>query len=66
MEWLEENRTLVIDIPVRVSLFVAGVVFLHSLGADSAVAIGGLVGLALKGSLKKPATSSKPKRSRNR
>ena len=45
MEWLEANRTLVIDVPIKLGLFGAGVAFLHSIGADSATAIGSLAWL---------------------
>ena len=48
MECLEANRTLVSEIPIRVGLFGLGVAFLHSIGADSLGAIGGLTALALR------------------
>jgi hypothetical protein len=61
MEWLKDNRTLVIEIPVRVSLFAAGVIFLQWFGADSWAATLGLVGLALKRAPKSRATGGKAK-----
>jgi hypothetical protein len=39
MEWLKENKTAVFDVPFRIGIFLTGVAFLHSLGADSATAI---------------------------
>jgi hypothetical protein len=62
MEWLAENRTLVIDIPLRVGLFGLGVAFLHSIGADSTAAIAGLTALALKRAPQTRARSANPKR----
>ena len=47
MEWLEDNRTAVFEVPFRVGIFLTGVAFLHSLGADSETAIGAL-GLLVK------------------
>ena len=55
MEWLEENRTLVIDVPIKIGLFGLGAAFLHSIGADSATAIGSLAWL-----LRRPAKSARP------
>jgi hypothetical protein len=54
MGWLNENRTAVFEVPFRISIFVAGVAFLHSIGADSATAITAL-GVLVK------STSSKKK-----
>jgi hypothetical protein len=59
MEWLEENRALVIEVPIRISLFGLGVAFLHSIGADYAAAIVGLTALALKRAPKTRARSEK-------
>ncbi len=39
MEWLKENGTAVFDVSCRVGIFLTGVAFLHSLGADSVTAI---------------------------
>jgi hypothetical protein len=52
MEWLEDNRTAVFEVPFRVGIFLTGVAFLHSLGADSATAIGAL-GLLVKSTASK-------------
>jgi hypothetical protein len=38
MGWLKENRTEVFDVSCRVGLFLFGAAFLHSLGADNAIA----------------------------
>jgi len=51
MEWLEENRTTLFEVPFRVGIFAAGVAFLYYIGADSAAALGALgyvVGTAKK------------------
>jgi hypothetical protein len=48
VEWLEKNRTKVIDVPLRIGVFGLGVSFLSSIGADSLAAIGALVTLILK------------------
>jgi hypothetical protein len=56
VEWLEQNRMVIIDVPVRLALFGTGVAFLHSIGADGAAAITGLIALAFKGG--RPAKSS--------
>jgi hypothetical protein len=48
MEWLEANRTLVIEVPIRITLFGLGVAFLHSIGADGIPAITALTTLVLK------------------
>jgi hypothetical protein len=47
MEWLEENRTAVFEVPFRIGIFAAGVAFLHSIGADSTAAVGAM-GLLVK------------------
>ena|SRR5215469_4982844 len=60
MAWLEENRTAVFEVPFRVGIFLTGVVFLHSLGADSATAIAAL------GVLVKSTASKKNKKKRQR
>ena len=61
MEWLEENRKAVFDVPyLKVGVFLIGVAFLHSLGADSATAIGAL------GLLVKSTASKKNKKKRQR
>ncbi|MGP0085782.1 MAG: DUF1488 family protein [Steroidobacteraceae bacterium] len=46
MEWLEANRTMVIDVPVRLGLFGLGVAFLHALGVDSTAVTASLAYLA--------------------
>ena len=38
MEWLEKNRTTVIEVPFRIGLFGFGLTFLHAIGLDGAVA----------------------------
>jgi hypothetical protein len=53
MEWLEDNRTMVIEVPIRITLFGLCVALLHSLGADSTAAIAGLTTLLLRGEKKK-------------
>jgi len=65
VEWLEENRTMVFDVPVKIALFGAGVAFLHSIGADSFTAIGGLTALVLRrGQLGKSSGRNSKKRAR--
>jgi hypothetical protein len=34
MEWLEDHRTTVIDVPIRFGLFGLGMVFMHALGVE--------------------------------
>jgi hypothetical protein len=55
MEWLKETRTAVFEVSFKVGILLTGVLFLHSLGADSATAIAAIGGLAhiLKGPLSK-------------
>ena len=48
MEWLEENRTTVFEVPFRIGLFGLGVAFLHALGVDSNLVTTLIAGLALK------------------
>jgi len=48
MEWLEANRTLCIEVPIRLALFGAGMAFLHSIGADGITAITALTTLVFK------------------
>jgi hypothetical protein len=45
-EWLETNRTMVIDVPVRLGLFGLAVAFVHQLGADGTAVTAGLAYLA--------------------
>jgi hypothetical protein len=45
-QWLETNRTMVIDVPVRLGLFGLGVGFVHLLGVDSTAVTAGLAYLA--------------------
>jgi hypothetical protein len=47
-EWLEKDRTMIVEVPVRLALFGAGVAFLHSIGADGVAAITALTTLVLK------------------
>src|SRR5215472_15783384 len=54
IEWIEENRTMVVDVPIRIGLFGLGAMFLHAVGADSVTAIGSLAWL-----LRRPAKSVK-------
>jgi hypothetical protein len=42
MDWLEQNSTTVFNVPCRISVFCAGIMFLHWIGADSLPAIGTL------------------------
>jgi hypothetical protein len=60
MEWLEENRTTLFEVPFRVGIFLTGVIFLHSVGADSTAAI------AAVGVLVKSTGSKKGKTTRQR
>jgi hypothetical protein len=46
MEWLEANRTMVIDVPVRLGLFGFSVAFVHQLGIDSTAVTASLAYLA--------------------
>jgi hypothetical protein len=68
MEWLEANRTVVIDVPVRIGLFGLGVAFLHSIGADSGWAVTAVGTLALKGKsvAPKPKARGNARRGRGR
>jgi hypothetical protein len=45
-EWLETNRTMVIDVPVRLGLFGLGITFVHLLGIDGAAVTASLAYLA--------------------
>jgi hypothetical protein len=45
-EWLETNRTMVIDVPVRLDLFGLAVTFVHQLGIDGTAVTAGLAYLA--------------------
>jgi hypothetical protein len=45
-EWLEANRTMVIDVPVRLGLFGLSVAFVHLLGIDSTAVTASLAYLA--------------------
>jgi hypothetical protein len=60
MEWLKENRAAVFEVPLRVGIFVTGVIFLHSVGADSTAAIAAL------GVLVKSTATKKDKAQRQR
>jgi hypothetical protein len=51
--WLKENGTAVFDVSYRIGIFLIGVAFLHSLGADSVTAIGALGILARSTASKK-------------
>jgi hypothetical protein len=54
MEFLEKHRTTVVEIPVRIGFLGVGLVFLHSLGADSVAALTALTPLVtLQGGSKK-------------
>jgi hypothetical protein len=46
MEWLETNRTMVIDVPVRLTLFGLSVAFVHLLGVDNTAVTASLAYLA--------------------
>jgi hypothetical protein len=46
IDWLEKNRTVVIDVPIRFALLCGGISFLHWLDADSIQAIAALGWLA--------------------
>jgi hypothetical protein len=61
MQWLEQNFTASIDCAVRIGLFGAGVMFLHSIGADGVAAVGALGTLALKGGQAKDRPNGKKK-----
>jgi hypothetical protein len=41
-EWFEKTGTAVIDVPIKMGVLCSGIAFLHSIGADSWSAIGGL------------------------
>jgi hypothetical protein len=60
MQWLDENQTLIVDVPIRLGLFGAGVAYLHMIGADGAVALTALTALLLKRG--KRATTKKSKK----
>jgi hypothetical protein len=45
-EWLEANRTMVIDVPVRLNLFGFSVAFVHQLGIDNTAVTASLAYLA--------------------
>jgi hypothetical protein len=64
MEWLEQNRTQVFDIPIRMGFFGLVVAFLSSIGADSNAAIAGLIALVLRRAPKTGGTTEKPKNRR--
>jgi len=53
MEWLDEHRMTVIEVPVRIGLFGLGVAFVHALGVDSTIVRTLIAGLALKRAPKK-------------
>jgi hypothetical protein len=48
MEWLEENRTTLIEVPVRIGVFGLGLAFVHALGVDGHLVTTLIAGLALK------------------
>ena len=45
-DWLEANKTIVIDVPVRLGLFGLGIAFVHMLGIDGAAVTASLAYLA--------------------
>jgi len=61
MEWLKENRTTLFEVPFRVGIFLTGVIFLHSVGADSTAAIAALGVLAKSTATKKDKTKRQRK-----
>jgi hypothetical protein len=48
MEWLEQNRMTVIEVPFRIGLFGLGVAFVHALGVDSNFVTTLIAGLSLR------------------
>jgi hypothetical protein len=48
MEWVEENRTTIVEVPIRLGLFALGIEFLHSISADGIAAVTALTTLILK------------------
>jgi hypothetical protein len=48
MEWLKENRTTLIEVPIRIGLFGLGLTFVHALGVDDNLVTTLIAGLALK------------------
>jgi hypothetical protein len=59
MEWLEENRTTLIEVPFRIGLFGLGLAFVHALGVDGHLVTTLIAGLALKRAPKKSAQPGK-------
>jgi hypothetical protein len=47
VKWLDESGTIIVERPLRITLFSLGVAFLHLIGADSVTAIGGLTAIVL-------------------
>jgi len=64
-QWLDESGTMVIERPVRITLFSLGVAFLHSIGADGTAAIAGLTAIMLNKGAPSAGGKSKPTRSRS-
>jgi hypothetical protein len=60
MDWLEQNSTTVFNVPWRISVFCAGIAFLHWIGADSFTAIGTLGYLVRSKEDKKRRQEKKP------
>lgn len=48
IEWLEQNRTTLIEVPIRMGLFGLGLAFVHALGVDGNLVTTLIAGLALK------------------
>jgi hypothetical protein len=47
VKWLDQSDTMVIERPLRITLYSLAIAFLNSIGADSAAAIAGLTAIVL-------------------
>jgi hypothetical protein len=65
-EWLDENRTTVVEVPFRIGLFGMGLAFVHALGVDSSLVTTLVAGLALKRAPRKHSKKSPPSRGGSR
>src|SRR5262249_12961051 len=66
MEWLEVNRTWVVDIPMRMTFYGLGISFLHFIGADSFAAVAGLTALVFRRAPRTKVASKKDSRSKGK
>jgi hypothetical protein len=64
LEWLEQYRTAVLDIPIRIVTFCAALTYLHYIGADYLTAVGTLGYLVRSAGAKKPTNKNGIKKKR--